>query len=277
MYKLSDINEPYALQYMIEDIRYYKGFNTIDCMVEWYISNYKFITFACEVVRDTYQKLRFDIDKVDNNSEEVLKYIITKIKKNIPNGQIKLYAIGITSFHIVINKIYFENSEQVKLKALEIISKIPLKYSKYIDKHVYNKIQFFRMLGSTKPNEYRYKWDISGKSFDNIKDSLLSCIDNCSFYNSNLIYTKPQNIKITYNNKLNKQKIIFYNKIEYIDIHYKIRSQSNNLILLDRLQGSFCNLCSRFHEHENPYILIINSSFKFCCRRTNQMENILFE
>jgi len=46
-----------------------------------------------------------------------------------------------------------------------------------------------------------------------------------------------------------------------------VRDVKGSIISLKRLKPSFCKICERVHEHENPYLLVIDDNVYFYCRR----------
>jgi hypothetical protein len=59
---------------------------------------------------------------------------------------------------------------------------------------------------------------------------------------------------------------ILYNYLH--DIPFKIRHRKGNVIVLDRIKPSYCNICKRIHEHENGYVIVIDDEqIWYSCRR----------
>lgn len=199
------------------------------------------------------------------------------------------------SFHVVINNKCHSNNKEAKEFYNIVTDKIKTytngKYIEFIDKSVYSSRQLFRMVGCQKQGTNRIKvfnetfWyqnkqythiynedvsDINIKKLNIIYESLISYTSSCIFIP--IIQNKEiKEIKENLNSDLINYCIkLLHNKIR--DCPFSVRKVYGNLILLKRLAPSKCPVCKKLepHEHENPFIFIIDNKIYWNCRRSNK-------
>ena len=279
-HRLANINDTFIIQYSDdENKRVFRGFKSISDFSNWYTVNYKYLTFPCEVIKDTKQKLRFDIDCKHNVID--IKDLIFHLLLYIPNAKYLLYDISkgnIMSYHLVITNIYFPNSESIRMFAYNIINNIKKEYREVIDKHVYNRVQFFRLEGSSKENQHRYKWLINnrGKLSNRFLDGLITNTHNCVLYAVKYKYiSTTSTTTITAIDKIYIMK--FQSNVCTIGHNgdFSIRNIVDNIIILNRNVPTYCDTCMRLHDNENPFVIRLSGLTYFCCRRSNKLQKVV--
>lgn len=216
-YRLSDIpshlEDKFTVCYMGEVVKYIV-FNSVEGFVKLYrkTPNKHFY----EVIRNNYRKFIVDIDQHISNND--LLDIIDKVK-SVTGSDVALFSSCTsikTSYHIVAYEKYF-TIDQCK----SIVNMVDKKG--YCDRSVYKTTQLFRIEGSTKYNEKRFKY----------------------LYDENKISDNPE-LFFAYCPIFDKPK----KHHEMIEKHI-----GKNLIHLKRVSPGYCDLCKRVHDKENAYIL----------------------
>jgi hypothetical protein len=216
------------------------------------------------------------------------------------------------SFHIIVNNYCHTNNEEAKKLYQRVLDGVSaeLQYPqlhKWIDGAVYSPKQQFRIVGSQKfqshrPKKFEFTWTYQGQAIQHrylekpespthemilqLEESLVSYTSSCnilpSFSNS-----IPEDATETRINQFYQSADVStdlaYRALQMcadkagISIHdrrfpYAIRSVNGGIIALKRLKPSRCQICNKTHEHENPYIFIIESegvkNVYFDCRRS---------
>jgi len=256
------------------------------------------------IIENKIQKFRLDIDinlneNPDYNIEyenEFLHSILDNINltlnnynKNLSKNDISLYSSNADykrSYHIILNKYCFIDHYQIKMFYKLFIDNFSnskfINYIKFIDHSIYDKNQNFRLLGSYKYGTNRKK--ICVKEFNwnnniikpdndilsNLKKSLITFIEDSIF----LIKKENVNHNITYSeiNKKTYDKMIELFKKQNDANCFEIKDIYNNSIKLKRIIPSYCEICLRTHETDNPCLLLINNNVYIWCRRSNIKE-----
>jgi len=168
----------------------YYLFDSIEDFKNYYFFIPKFCRNYYEVITDKPQKLRFDID-IKNVKESDVKNplpLVFKFKEKLEeklNTDILLYISKDIeekkfSCHIIINGYYVQNHEDC-FNICYLLHKLADEALKpYIDFSVYNRTQSFRLEGSTKYGDSRYKYlygysDIS----PHFEEGLITNVEGC--------------------------------------------------------------------------------------------------
>ena len=271
------------------------------CKFKTYFDFYKYISTNVNINYHCFyevifghlpQKIYFDIDIpileeeiTYLESKNILLELITCIKNEIPcilDSDIMIFnshGPNKYSYHIVVDNWCFLDNKLNKLFYKIIMEKYPQKYHKFIDDSMYKSIQQFRIYNSHKWNTSRTKYlDVNSKwildtsiySDENLKElyilgsSLISNISNCKilpFYKE-----KIENI-INYEIlDVNIDKII--NKCKtMMNFPFNFVKTENNLIILERMEKSYCKACDRIHDNIDPYLIVIDNTVYLNCRR----------
>ena len=249
-----------------------------------------------------------DIDDLNTNPQNILEIVIEYIIDSFLSINIVLdiekhilvfNSHGPTkySYHIIIDKYCFSDIEEAKYSFERLYSKLPKEVSKFVDKKVYTRNRQFRIVDSSKVGSTRFKryqQEFSYKSntvlqetaedphirtLEILNKSLISITDYCMIIPH--IYQKKipsKLVSITIEDKMvNKaiQMLIPETKLESKDFPYQLtKVLDNGIIVLKRLNPTYCKLCQRQHEQENPFIIVVkkktNISAYFNCRRNKR-------
>lgn len=258
----------------------------------------KHINFHEIILEGKTQKFRYDIDmKISENHnyneehdfiQELIKItfdLFEEMGVKLSIQDVSLYESHgeeKRSYHIVFHNHCFFDEKDVKyffdLALFDINETKYKKYSKYIDPAVYSKNQSFRMLYSTKLGTNRKKkvvkeFDYFGEKIkpktnkiEKFCDSLISYTHSCKMVPI-LINTRKIVSSSISNETYNDIMLLFSRKKD--NKCFSVRSIKNNIIELTRLQSSYCEVCERPHEHENPKIFILENNVYFNCRRSS--------
>lgn len=250
------------------------------------------------------------IDKVfsDNNvklniNEDILYYtshgVINKSKdksddsdsdedtndENKSNDDYKL------SYHIVVNNHYHIDNEEAKAFYEKVKSNIKY-FSEYIDHAVYSNFQQFRIVGCEKPGNnrpklFRSKFKLGTKTYEHVfsddemldidrdmvifKESLVSFTSNCKMLPM-FSEIKKKNFTQNTNEITEEEANLAFSMLS--DKHFYTIKDITNVIILKRLKPSYCVLCERIHQNENPFITIFKDNVYFYCRRNIEGKRI---
>lgn len=244
----------------------------------------------------------------ENVKDELITSIITVLKH--VNIEIKLednilvlpsHSDNKRSYHVIINGLCHDSNIEAKAFYFKCLDYVQEKYRKYIDIAVYSEKQQFRILGSQKilsnrPKIFLQKWSYKGKDVYHkypqltlvtedgkllyeLESSLVSHTVNCKFLPSFISETSKKeyfNSEITEEDALESIKM-YANKIHIAydssRFPFRIESIKENFILLKKNGRTACIICSRYHEHENPFISISGpeKTVIFSCRRSKTL------
>lgn len=230
----------------------------------------------------------FDLDINDptdlDNHHLILKevlYSITQISKenNWPLRDKDIiicesHSSSKKSYHITINSFHVLNIKFLKYLCSKLVSKVSDKYLKYVDLGIYNIHRQFRILMNTKYNQNRYKrWSKNnilklandGQSFEEaLRKTLITNIEQSSI---KIYIEEPEKI-ISYD-ELSKEMIDFCLSL-LNDPNLEYNKVENNIICLKRKHSSYCSICHRQHDSENPYLIVLYDYVYYCCRRSEE-------
>ena len=207
------------------------------------------------------------------------------------------------SYHVIIDNYCFTSACGNRNFFNEILKTYPDEYKFVLDSGMYKSIQAFRMFEShkwgaperIKKIDYLSKWEHPLETDDDVtisKDHL----KYLTFYSSLITNTSYCEILPNFGNieeKKTFEDVVFeeneisnamllcaknegYDSFEDPTFPYSIREIKGGLIVLKRLRSSYCKLCKRSHENENPFLIIKKSdnSVNFNCNR-RQGEKII--
>lgn len=236
-----------------------------------------------EVIYEGRQKFRLDIDaKVENIREIicVLKDILHDITRGKKRFRIHVYDIQ-TSYHVIVSGIAFESSGSCQMVANLVLDRIK-NNADAIDVCVYKSLQMFRLEGATKFQQQRWKYRGDRTRLTNsltkFKEGIISYTQDCYIIDTDIvvqyaldsgvytlsnmggnsgIYTLLNSDAISNSNAVQrwKQDRTVGKMEQPIPPGFRIRSERNGFISLDRIYPTFCPTCNRVHEHENAFII----------------------
>ena len=205
------------------------------------------------------------------------------------------------SYHLIIDNYCFSNMKEVGYAVDQIRSLISPVVQSYFDWGIYISKKNFRTLesikrgtarilkfmttwyvtinGVTRQINYKYNEDddpsdegISRKQLMlQMEASLISNVDHC--------YPMISKIQVTDSTNKTDEQVLpeivnrAYNLMPDSSC-FSIQDVRGNFIILKRLISSICPICNIAHEHENPYLRVVNtkisSEIYFHCRRSTQ-------
>lgn len=216
------------------------------------------------------------------------------------------------SFHLVITNWLHGDNKEAKAFYERVKAKVSIltngKYLKFIDGAVYGSGQQFRLLGSQKidsgrPKRFMELFEFNGeiiqheypevvpesvKGMMQLYESLVSFIsgsqllppfaseekivDYSQFATINITESTINNCMNLMRQKINNQMNANSNKrIDYCP--FKFRGIKNNMILSERLRPSYCPLCNKCHDKQDPLMFILNGKVYWTCNRAKQYSN----
>lgn len=272
-YNVKGISTKYVFQRLSLDICYLV-YDTVDEFYAHYSTKNPCSRMYFEVINDefTAQKFKLDIDGLVGTIEmeyvlKVMRRIFRKLTKAY-KPEILVYDIH-TSHHIVVTNLSF-TAASCEMLANAIRDKVSKRYpdvASLIDIMVYKKLQMFRVEGSTKYAQRRWKYMTGTKelsSLETFKKGIISYVDECYHVDEEKVIDVMLDIgayrPMEYES--NKKK---NNNGKSIPREFIVRKTIGNLIVLDRIAPSFCDICKRVHDSDGAYIV----GQRFFCRRAN--------
>lgn len=298
VYGVEELSKSYVMSYQTKSTRLFALFDTVN-EIEEYIENTNPNTLHFyEVIKNRGQKPHFDID-IDTrkfkrvNGPDVVKNIIQTICKVLESVGVHINIFkdiliydstgkDKISYHIIVDNYYHVDHKEAHAFYRKIIDQLPEKYKWFIDHSVYTKSQQFRLLGSRKQNSERVKVYSSMNNYKPkhpLKSSMVSYIEGCKLLPE---FKDPQEDEKVYDDRvdLNEMQIdgkdlltkcldMMEQKFTYRGVlPFKYKETRDKLILLSRIAPSYCEVCNREHENENPFMFISSGGLlKFSCRR----------
>nr|QBK92445.1 MAG: DNA primase [Pithovirus LCPAC401] len=250
------------------------------------------------------QKHKYDID-IKGQSYEFANAIlddllrsIDKVYKDVFNVDLKdnilvyqSHGTNKFSYHVIIDGYCLSTSKECEKIYQLTIKLMESQYAEYIDSSVYKSTQQMRLLWSHKAKSDRTKhlmtkFKFRGETQDvskrvNRKEKQEEHLTLLTMFTESLVSVTHSCILISMD--IEKQEKVLYDTVEHdSDLIYsifvkslkdknpfKLLSEKGSLVLLKRMFPSYCNVCSRVHENENPYLVISGGVIYFDCRRSD--------
>lgn len=216
-----------------------------------------------EVITDGYQKFRLDIDEriPDRRKRKLLKVVVDLFSSFGVTGVTPVVYDIITSYHVVVPDVMFESAGCCAMISNLVSDKFP---DMDIDLGVYKPVQMFRLEGSTKYLENRWKYREGTRELSPVslfKSGLVGYTKGCKLVDTDVVVSHAlfSRVYIPYirTHRVPKSSTL------PVDGTFAVRRNMGNMTLLDRYRPSYCDRCNRVHEHENAYMV----GNKFFCRR----------
>ena len=227
-------------------------------------------------------------EKVNISDIIVKEYIsaILTLRPEIQTNDILVFNSNSNSkrsYHIVIDRWYFPSATQNKEFFNECMQLIPISHRKYFDDRMYKKIQQFRLFLSTKCGKNRMKtidsqstWKFEGELKSNyaiLKEifyaSLVTNTGGCRL----IPYKYKERMENVPSRDLENKE---YNAILSLfktfkdSSNFEILGLKGTLISLKRRCPSYCEVCQRRHDSENPFLFLsFDNNLYFNCRRND--------
>jgi hypothetical protein len=268
-YEEDDIKTKYVFQQSSLDIRYLVC-DTVDEFYAYYSRKGPCSRMFNEVINDNFslQKFKLDIDGRIGDTEmqyvlKTIRKILRRLTKRRP--EMLVYDIS-TSHHVVVDGLCF-SSGSCEMLANAVSEKLSRKYpmvSSLIDTCVYKKVQMFRIEGSTKYGQRRWKRLNGGElsALETFKKGVISYVDECLCIDSDDVVDVMLDIGVYRPTEhVHKKDNV---STPSIPKEFVVRKKMDDLVVLDRIAPSFCDVCQRVHESENAYMV----GRMFFCRRS---------
>lgn len=245
--------------------RMYTKFNNLSAFQHWYLNLKPTQRMFAEIIGSGPQKFRLDLDG-DISDPQLLIRDVQNFFQIMGHGtpQILFYDISSSdkmSYHLIVSSHYFSDNISCKIftdSLIQFSQSSP--WTLCVDTGVYKSIQGFRLEGSTKWQQQRWKYlfgtqQINPKSFP---DSLLGNINPQTMHHISIPHSQIQKYLSS------RPKPSPNLTTTSIPPGFTIRQTlDNGIVTLNRIKPTYCNLCDRIHEHENAYMI----GNKFVCFR----------
>ena len=244
------------------------------------------------------RKPYFDIDmgrsEITDHSE---KDFLRMVKKAISDMLAKEAKILIFSshtpskfsYHIIVDSFILQSQKELVVFFERVLERIEDRYKQFFDKSVYKSVQQFRIVGSHKfgkPNEKTFLRELS-KNFKypptcREKIAKFNYLLSCSLISNNGYCTllggfaPPEEDRPVVFGSAEESDVedvlrLFYSKYSMGDFQYHECKEKNGnlLVVLKRLNATYCEECDRVHENENPFLVVFGQfrNVSFYCRR----------
>lgn len=267
-----DIANKYVFQRSSLDICYLVC-DTVEEFYAYYSAKDPSSRMHFEVINDSFtsQKLKIDIDGRIGDDEmgyvlRVLRKLFRRLTKAC-KAEMLVYDIS-TSHHIIVTNICFPTAyccEMIANTVREKVSKRHPTTASLIDIGVYKKVQMFRVEGSTKYAQRRWKYLAGTKGLsplETFKKGIISFVDNCHQVDADKVVDVVLDVGVYHlADSGPRTKVGATNRM--IPKEYAVRKIMGSLTILDRVAPSYCSICKRTHERDGAYIV----GGKLFCRR----------
>jgi len=247
------------------------------------------------------RKPYFDIDmekrKMSDFDEKELFKEIRKIFREILGKQYCLlvfssHTTNKWSYHLIIDDFILQNYKECEIFYDRFTDKLSDRYKEYFDRSVYKSVQQFRIIGNhkfEKENTKTFEKDLSvgfkyptrcrEKNAKFLHLLSISLISNNSYCNILGGFSPPEEernlgIGAACEGDISDVLQNFFAVYSPDDFQYSgCKEQNGNLLLiLRRLNPTYCKECVRVHENENPFITVTGGyrNITFYCRRKDE-------
>ena len=254
-----------------------------------------------EMIRsENSRKPYFDIDlqisetfDIDNLKKIILNLLGDKTKILVFTS----HTTRKKSYHLVVDGLCFPDYRELKNFYDKVLESIPESEKKFLDESVYKSVQQFRIIGSHKYGKQNTKiLDLSlslnyfipkrleekeiGIFNFNLSSSLITNTNYCSLipgYKVEIKEEKNIGIGTSCEGDLEDVLRIFFANYSPDDFKFSQCKERNGnlLIVLRRLNPTYCKSCKRVHESENPFLVTMGEfrNIYFYCRRKEKSES----
>lgn len=248
------------------------------------------------------RKPYFDIDmdvgiEFDSVQEKEMFREIRKIFREILGKQYTLLVFSShierkRSYHLVVDDFILQNYKECEVFYDRFTDKLSEKYKPYFDRCVYKTVQQFRIVGNHKFNKnntkifekelsvgFKYPARCREKNAKFLHLLSVSLIYNNSYCQLLGGFSPPEEEKslgfgAACEGDISDVLQNFFAVYSPDDFQYSdCKEQNGNLLLvLRRLNPTFCKQCNRIHENENPFITVTGGyrNITFYCRRKDE-------
>ena len=247
--------------------------------------------------QEDMRKPYFDIDLEDGFDFDIKNLV--EVIKTLLGEKLKILVFtshweNKKSFHVVVDDVCFSELSELQCFYEEVIEKLDEKSRKFVDSSVYKSVQQFRILGSHKWGKKnvkildenlsfnyslpeRFKKNEKSKFMYDLSISLVTNTHYCEVitkFKSKKTEEKSFGVGTSCEGDLEDVMRIFHSEYSPDDFRLSECKENNGnlLIVLRRLNPTYCKQCERVHEHENPFI-VTSGEFRniyFYCRRVEK-------
>ena len=204
------------------------------------------------------------------------------------------------SYHVVVDNYYHTDHLEAGALCKLVLNQLPKDYHRWLDYRVYSKLQQFRMEGSQKIGSGRPKilnlvWDYHGqKVVYRTRDTIVNDYHLRQLIFEASLVSRPRGAKLESLLEMVPEMTKKAHQIEGLWLTeqdgsnvlqlladeagvsttdsrfpYKLSQVTGGLVLLKRIRPSYCRVCNREHENENPYMVVVGryKDVYFNCRR----------
>ncbi len=259
------------VQQRTRDTRYYI-YKNLQEMYKAYTRMHPVSRVFNEVILEGPQKFRLDIDTWIKDEDD-MRYVVRTISRImrclVPSWDKEVFIYDIScSHHIVVPGLAMDTSGCCHMVAniiCHILATRVLYVVDAIDLDVYKGTQMFRMEGSTKHMQYRWKY-LRGMSeltpIELFHKGVIGHVSGCRMVDTDDIVALALSshvYRIPRWDEMNPEE-----GSTYMDTRaFTVRRRMGDMTILDRTRPSYCQLCRRVHEHENAYMI----GNRMYCRR----------
>ena len=248
------------------------------------------------------RKPYFDIDmdvgvEFGSDQEKEMFREIRKIFRELLGKQYTLLVFSShterkRSYHLVIDDFILQNYKECEVFYDRFTERVTEKYKPYFDRCVYKSVQQFRIVGNHKFNKdntkkfekelsvgFKYPARCREKNAKMLHLLSVSLIYNNSYCQLLGGFSPPEEEKslgfgAACEGDISDVLQNFFAVYSPDDFQYSdCKEQNGNLLLiLRRLNPTFCKECNRVHENENPFITVTGGyrNITFYCRRKDE-------
>ena len=196
------------------------------------------------------------------------------------------------SYHIVVDGVYLKTHKELEVFYQRVVSKLDEPFRKVVDSSVYKSVQQFRIVGCQKFGKenkkkfdkelsYRFTFPTTYRTEIAKFNYMLSTSLIGNLVDSHEIHgfspkTEERELSTGSAQEGDVEAVlkIFYAKYSPDDFRFSdCKEKNGNLILvLRRLNPTYCESCQRIHESENPFITVTGTfrTIRFYCRRKEE-------
>jgi hypothetical protein len=228
------------------------------------------------------QRPHFDIDlpaSANIDDLDLIGRLEDILREKLPGGEILTYSSHDRrkkSYHIIVYGYWHANHLEAQAFYHQVLDEMPSSYREFIDHSVYSRRQQFRLPGCHKEGTKRIKARyVNGERIPINRSlfhrSLLSVIDEEEQHVEIEVNPLPVSAPIVDVRTEWIEKAFQKLALERHDITaYRVLKIQGSLVLLKRMHSSYCPVCDKVHEKENPYMVITPSFISWYCRRNDE-------
>lgn len=246
-----------------------------------------------EVILGCYpQRPHFDVDvkTLDVSGEQIMELLVDVIQSVLESKGVQLnlehdlmiytsHGSDKQSYHVVLPNHCHANNTQAKAFADQVRVALPSEARVYVDAGVYNPLQQFRLLGSTKVGKQRPKVEQLVWYYHGTRMQAEALEPMASFARSLVGWTvdctplpvwdvpEPSFVPKRFLSCEAEDALALLATDPALNSCRFKASAKGSVISLQRLSPGYCPVCERTHEHDNAYLVINDNKVYYKCHR----------